>query len=56
MPADVFDQVRQRFTDLELVNLTLAITVINAWNRLGIAFRTVPGNYEPSARHTQKSA
>ena len=31
--------VHQHFTDAELVNLTLAIASINAWNRMAIAFR-----------------
>ena len=39
--------VSPNFTEQELIDLTLAITNINAWNRLNIAFRTVPGNYRP---------
>ena len=35
------------FTEEELVNLTLAIVAINGWNRLAIAFRSVPGLYQP---------
>ncbi len=34
-----FATVREHFTDAELVDLTLAIASINAWNRLAIAFR-----------------
>jgi hypothetical protein len=30
------------------VNLTLAIVAINGWNRLAIAFRSVPGSYKPN--------
>lgn len=44
-PEEVYEEVRQHFTDVELVNLTLAIVAINGWNRLNIAFRTVPGTY-----------
>jgi AhpD family alkylhydroperoxidase len=29
---------RQHFSEQELVDLTYAITLINAWNRLGVAF------------------
>ncbi len=47
IPDDVFERVRQQFTEQELIDLTLAITNINAWNRLNVAFRTVPGNYQP---------
>jgi len=31
-----------------LSDLTLAIVPINAWNRLNIAMRTVPGAYQPA--------
>jgi AhpD family alkylhydroperoxidase len=44
-PDEVYEEVRKHFTDAELVNLTLAIVAINSWNRLNIAFRTVPGTY-----------
>jgi AhpD family alkylhydroperoxidase len=47
VPDEVFFRVRQYFTEEELVNLTLAIVSINGWNRLAIAFRSVPGLYEP---------
>jgi len=47
VPDDVYERVRQHFTEAELIDLTLAITNINAWNRLNIAFRTVPGDYRP---------
>jgi AhpD family alkylhydroperoxidase len=36
-PDDVFDQLKLHFADAEIVNLTLTITNINAWNRLQIA-------------------
>ncbi|HWB99074.1 MAG TPA: carboxymuconolactone decarboxylase family protein [Bryobacteraceae bacterium] len=47
-PDAVYDEVRARFTEEELVNLTLAIVAINGWNRLAIGFREVPGEYQPS--------
>ena len=47
VPDDVYEQVRQHFTEEELIDLTLAVININAWNRLNIAFRTVPGDYKP---------
>ncbi len=36
-PDVVYDEVRTHFSDAETVNLTLAITTINAWNRISIA-------------------
>jgi AhpD family alkylhydroperoxidase len=47
VPDEVYEEARRSFTDDELYNLTLAIIAINGWNRLNIAFRTVPGDYQP---------
>jgi len=47
VPDEVYERVREHFSEQELIDLTLAITNINAWNRLNIAFRTVAGNYRP---------
>ena len=46
-PDADYEAVRAEFSDEEIVNLTLAIVTINGWNRLAIAFREVPGAYEP---------
>lgn len=35
---ETFAYARQHFTEKELVDLTFAVGVINAWNRLAIAF------------------
>jgi len=48
VPDEIYEAVRQHFTEKELVDLTLAIVAINGWNRLAIAFRTVPGTYQPA--------
>jgi alkylhydroperoxidase family enzyme len=42
VPDDIYQQARGRFSENELVNLTLAIIVINGWNRLAISLRTLP--------------
>lgn len=47
VPDEVFQSVRKHFTEKELVDLTLTIVAINGWNRLAVAFRTVPGSYQP---------
>ncbi len=46
VPDAVYEQVRRHFGDKELADLTLAVCAINAWNRLSIAARTVPGKYQ----------
>ncbi len=43
-PDPIYNELRAHFTDLEAVNLTLAITTINAWNRLAIALGDYPGH------------
>lgn len=41
VPDDVYALARAAFSEAELVRLTLAITVINSWNRFAVAFRAV---------------
>jgi AhpD family alkylhydroperoxidase len=47
----VYEAARQQFSEKELVDITMAVVAINAWNRLAISFRTVPGTYQPASRH-----
>ena len=47
VPDDVYERVRKHFDETELINLTMAVVTINGWNRLAIAFRAVPGTYQP---------
>jgi AhpD family alkylhydroperoxidase len=57
VPDEVYEEVRPHFTEKELVDLTLEVVAINGWNRLNIAFRTVPGAYQPAkARELKKGA
>ena len=53
---DVFEEAHQHFNDEELANLTLAVGAINVWNRLNIAFRTVPETYQPARREHYPAA
>jgi AhpD family alkylhydroperoxidase len=41
VPDAVYDQVRQHFSETELVKLTLCVAAINAWNRVAISFGAV---------------
>ena len=49
VPDDVYQQVRQQFSEEELVELTFAVIVINSWNRLNVSFRPLVGDYQPKA-------
>lgn len=46
VPESVYDTVRTHFDEHELVALTAAVVAINSWNRLAVAFRTVPGTFQ----------
>jgi len=46
----LYERVRQYFGDKELIDLTMAVIAINGWNRLAIAFQSVPGTYQPSQK------
>ena len=43
----LFEEVREHFSEAQLTNLTLAVATINAWNRFGVSFAPVPGSYQP---------
>src|SRR5690554_3080850 len=45
---ELYERVRAQFGEDELIDLTLAVTTINAWNRLAIAFRSPVGSYQPT--------
>jgi AhpD family alkylhydroperoxidase len=48
-PDAVYAEVRAHFSEVETVNLTLAITTINAWNRLEIGLGDFPGHASGAA-------
>jgi AhpD family alkylhydroperoxidase len=56
VPDEVYDRVKPHFTPDELANLTLAITTINTWNRLCIAFRIPPGSYRSKLEPLKRGA
>jgi AhpD family alkylhydroperoxidase len=51
VPDTVYKKAQAHFSEKELADLTLAVAAINAWNRLSIASRTVPGAYRPAKTH-----
>ena len=40
-PDDVYEEVRKHFSEVETVNLTMLIGMINLWNRLAISMRSI---------------
>ena len=55
-PDELFEALRDHFTDQEITNLTAAIVVINGWNRLAISMRTPVGSYTPRIRQHDDAA
>ena len=52
VPDELFARVSKLFDEEEMVALTFAVVVINAWNRLSISFRVPPGSYQPVQKQT----
>ena len=44
---ELYEETRRQFSEQELVDLTLAVATINAWNRIAISFRSEAGSYQP---------
>ena len=45
VPDSVYEDVRKQFSEEEIVDLTYLASTINAWNRIAVALRAVPGHY-----------
>lgn len=45
VPDELYEATRAVFSEQELVQLTMVIITINAWNRLAISFRASVGDY-----------
>lgn len=40
-PDDVYENLRRHYSETKIVNLSVAVAMINTWNRLAIGFRMV---------------
>lgn len=49
VPDTVYAKAAEEFDETELAHLIAAIVTINAFNRIGVTTRMVPGHYTPSA-------
>ena len=50
VPDAIYEEARRHFAENELVELTLAVIHINAWNRMNVAFRMPAGTYTPGSK------
>jgi AhpD family alkylhydroperoxidase len=46
IPDELYDRVHAQLSETQISELTFAITVINAWNRLNISSKAVPGSFD----------
>jgi AhpD family alkylhydroperoxidase len=56
VPDEVYEEAKKHFSEKELADLTVAVAMINLWNRLLIAGRKTPGAYQPAKREMKKAA
>jgi AhpD family alkylhydroperoxidase len=46
VPDTVYNEVKKYFSDEEIIDLTLAVTTINTWNRINTTFVKPAGAYQ----------
>jgi AhpD family alkylhydroperoxidase len=46
VPDEIYERVRTELSEKELTDLTYDIMAINAWNRINVAFKVVPGSFD----------
>jgi AhpD family alkylhydroperoxidase len=44
VPDELYERVRGQYSEKELSDLTFEVMAINAWNRVSVAFKAVPGS------------
>ena len=44
--GELYEHVSAHFSEKELSDLTFVVVTINAWNRVNVAFRNVPGSMD----------
>jgi alkylhydroperoxidase family enzyme len=50
---EVYEQVRQEFTEEDVELLTAAVATVNCWNRLNISFRRGPEGHQPHGHQAE---
>lgn len=46
VPDEIYDRVRTQLSEKEISDLTFVVVAINAWNRINVGFKTVPGLHD----------
>jgi AhpD family alkylhydroperoxidase len=53
---ELYDSVREHFSEREMLDLVMAVIAINGWNRLAITCRTPVGSHVANKRATSPAA
>ena len=48
VPDEIYEEALAHFSEKEIVDLTYLAMTINAWNRMAVATRAMPGRYRPA--------
>ncbi len=43
---ELYQRTREHFSEKEITELTMAVALINMWNRFGVSFKSVPGSLD----------
>jgi len=54
-PDEEYAELQKHFSEKEIVDLVYLIAAINAWNRIAISLRAVPGRYQPPQKSSAAS-
>ena len=54
-PDEEYAELQKHFSEKEIVDLVYAISTINAWNRIAISLRAVPGRYQTPQKSSAAS-
>jgi len=46
VPDDIYERVRTQLSEKEISDLTFMVMSINGWNRVNVAFKMVPGEFD----------
>jgi AhpD family alkylhydroperoxidase len=49
VPDEVYEEARAQFSEEGLIDLNMAVILINGWNRIAIPSRTDAGSYKPAS-------
>jgi alkylhydroperoxidase family enzyme len=46
VPDEIYERVRTQLSEKEISDLSFVVMSINAWNRINVGFKSVPGLFD----------